>query len=101
VANSLVSVAVLSVVRVGHDRPGQPLADSLRAANLLGRALDTADGRSHHRRRGAPDRSTWADGSPARRLSVVKKSSDEERKDRLGELGPMVLEIINAHVHSF
>lgn len=33
--------------------------------------------------------------------TLFKKSSDEERKDRLGELGPMVLEIINAHVHSF
>jgi type I restriction enzyme R subunit len=33
--------------------------------------------------------------------TMFKKSSDEERKERLGELGPMVLEIINAHVHSF
>ncbi|MFE9566943.1 type I restriction endonuclease subunit R [Streptomyces sp. NPDC006692] len=33
--------------------------------------------------------------------TLFKKSSDEERKERLGELGPMVLEIINAHVHSF
>lgn len=33
--------------------------------------------------------------------TLFKKSSDEERKQRLGELGPMVLEIINAHVHSF
>ncbi|MDX3716290.1 hypothetical protein PV733_46950 [Streptomyces europaeiscabiei] len=33
--------------------------------------------------------------------ALFKKSSDEERKERLGELGPMVLEIINAHVHSF
>ncbi|WP_406730696.1 type I restriction endonuclease subunit R [Streptomyces sp. NBC_01794] len=33
--------------------------------------------------------------------TLLKKSSDEERKERLGELGPMVLEIINAHVHSF
>ncbi|MFD4170502.1 type I restriction endonuclease subunit R [Streptomyces albidoflavus] len=33
--------------------------------------------------------------------TLFKKSSDEERKERLGELGPMVLEIINAHVYSF
>ncbi|MGW6393382.1 type I restriction endonuclease subunit R [Streptomyces sp. NPDC055103] len=33
--------------------------------------------------------------------TLFKKSSDEERKERLAELGPMVLEIINAHVHSF
>jgi type I restriction enzyme R subunit len=33
--------------------------------------------------------------------TLFKKSTDEERKERLGELGPMVLEIINAHVHSF
>jgi type I restriction enzyme, R subunit len=33
--------------------------------------------------------------------TLLKKASDEERKERLGELGPMVLEIINAHVHSF
>ncbi|WP_434591958.1 type I restriction endonuclease subunit R [Streptomyces sp. A5-4] len=33
--------------------------------------------------------------------TLFKKSSDEERRERLGELGPMVLEIINAHVHSF
>jgi type I restriction enzyme R subunit len=33
--------------------------------------------------------------------TLFKKSSDEERKERLSELGPMVLEIINAHVHSF
>ncbi|MEV8125367.1 hypothetical protein AB0P07_14895 [Streptomyces sp. NPDC085944] len=33
--------------------------------------------------------------------TLFKKSSDEERKERLGELGPMVLEIINAHVRSF
>ncbi|RGA05558.1 type I restriction endonuclease subunit R [Microbispora triticiradicis] len=33
--------------------------------------------------------------------TLFKRSSDEERKDRLSELGPMVLEIINAHVHSF
>lgn len=33
--------------------------------------------------------------------TLFKKSSDEERKERLGELGPLVLEIINAHVHSF
>ncbi|AGK78137.1 Restriction enzyme type I helicase subunits [Streptomyces microflavus DSM 40593] len=33
--------------------------------------------------------------------TLFKKSSDEERKERLGELGPMVLDIINAHVHSF
>lgn len=33
--------------------------------------------------------------------TLFKKSSDEERKERLNELGPMVLEIINAHVHSF
>lgn len=33
--------------------------------------------------------------------TLFKKSSDEERKERLVELGPMVLEIINAHVHSF
>ncbi|WP_405934404.1 HsdR family type I site-specific deoxyribonuclease [Streptomyces longwoodensis] len=32
---------------------------------------------------------------------LLKKSSDEERKERLAELGPLVLEIINAHVHSF
>lgn len=33
--------------------------------------------------------------------TLFKKSSDEERKERLAELGPMVLEIINAHVHTF
>ncbi|MFE6663372.1 type I restriction endonuclease subunit R [Streptomyces sp. NPDC057697] len=33
--------------------------------------------------------------------TLLKGSSDEERKERLGELGPLVLEIINAHVHSF
>ncbi|MGF6886346.1 type I restriction enzyme R subunit [Nocardia sp. GAS34] len=33
--------------------------------------------------------------------TLFKKSSDDERKERLNELGPMVLEIINAHVHSF
>ncbi|ASO18631.1 type I site-specific restriction-modification system R (restriction) subunit [Actinoalloteichus hoggarensis] len=33
--------------------------------------------------------------------TLFKKSSDEERKERLSELGPMVLEIINAHVRSF
>lgn len=33
--------------------------------------------------------------------TLFKKSSEEERKERLAELGPMVLEIINAHVHSF
>jgi type I restriction enzyme R subunit len=33
--------------------------------------------------------------------TLFKKSSDEERKERLSELGPMVLEIINAHVHTF
>ncbi|WP_017623406.1 type I restriction endonuclease subunit R [Nocardiopsis chromatogenes] len=33
--------------------------------------------------------------------TLFKKSTDEERKQRLNELGPMVLEIINAHVHSF
>ncbi|MEV6071027.1 HsdR family type I site-specific deoxyribonuclease [Nocardia sp. NPDC052001] len=33
--------------------------------------------------------------------TLFKKSSDEERKERLSELGPMVLDIINAHVHSF
>ncbi|ASU85809.1 type I restriction endonuclease subunit R [Nocardiopsis gilva YIM 90087] len=33
--------------------------------------------------------------------TLFKKSSEEERKERLSELGPMVLEIINAHVHSF
>ncbi|MEU3904723.1 HsdR family type I site-specific deoxyribonuclease [Streptomyces goshikiensis] len=33
--------------------------------------------------------------------TLFKKSSDDERKERLTELGPMVLEIINAHVHSF
>ncbi|MFH8772032.1 type I restriction endonuclease subunit R [Streptomyces sp. NPDC017958] len=33
--------------------------------------------------------------------TLFKKASDEERKERLAELGPMVLEIINAHVHSF
>ncbi|MFD4172462.1 type I restriction endonuclease subunit R [Streptomyces anulatus] len=33
--------------------------------------------------------------------TLFKKSSDEERRERLAELGPMVLEIINAHVHSF
>lgn len=33
--------------------------------------------------------------------TLFKKSTDEERKERLTELGPMVLEIINAHVHSF
>jgi type I restriction enzyme R subunit len=30
--------------------------------------------------------------------TLLKKSSDEERKERLSELGPMVLEIISAHV---
>ncbi|MFG1642639.1 type I restriction endonuclease subunit R [Amycolatopsis sp. NPDC049252] len=33
--------------------------------------------------------------------TLFKKASDEERRERLSELGPMVLEIINAHVHSF
>ncbi|MFH0246205.1 type I restriction endonuclease subunit R [Streptomyces sp. HK10] len=33
--------------------------------------------------------------------TLFKKSSDQERKERLSELGPMVLDIINAHVHSF
>lgn len=33
--------------------------------------------------------------------TLFKKSSDEERKERLSELGPMVLDIINTHVHSF
>lgn len=33
--------------------------------------------------------------------TLFKKSSDEERKERLAELGPMVLDIINTHVHSF
>lgn len=33
--------------------------------------------------------------------TLFKKSSDEERKERLNELGPLVLNIINAHVHSF
>ncbi|GIF25711.1 type I restriction enzyme R subunit [Actinoplanes tereljensis] len=33
--------------------------------------------------------------------TLFKKSSDEERRERLSLLGPMVLEIINAHVHSF
>jgi type I restriction enzyme R subunit len=33
--------------------------------------------------------------------TLLKKSSDEDRRERLGELGPMVLEIINGHVHSF
>lgn len=33
--------------------------------------------------------------------TLFKKSSDQERKERLAELGPMVLDIINAHVHSF
>jgi type I restriction enzyme, R subunit len=33
--------------------------------------------------------------------TLFKKSSDQERKERLAELGPLVLEIINAHVHSF
>ncbi|MEV4682700.1 type I restriction endonuclease subunit R [Streptomyces kurssanovii] len=33
--------------------------------------------------------------------TLLKKASDEERKERISELGPMVLEIINAHVHSF
>ncbi|MFJ4873047.1 type I restriction endonuclease subunit R [Streptomyces sp. NPDC088757] len=33
--------------------------------------------------------------------TLFKKSSDEEKKERLAELGPMVVEIINAHVHSF
>jgi hypothetical protein len=33
--------------------------------------------------------------------TLSKKSSNEEKKERLTELGPMVLEIINAHVHSF
>ncbi|MFF5291916.1 type I restriction endonuclease subunit R [Paractinoplanes globisporus] len=34
-------------------------------------------------------------------MTLFKRSTDEERKERLSELGPMVLEIINAHVHSF
>ncbi|SIO88532.1 type I restriction endonuclease subunit R [Nocardiopsis sp. JB363] len=33
--------------------------------------------------------------------TLFKKSSGEERKERLGALGPMVLGIINTHVHSF
>ncbi|MGW1539321.1 type I restriction endonuclease subunit R [Streptomyces sp. NPDC002309] len=33
--------------------------------------------------------------------TLFKKSSDEEKRERLAELGPMVVEIINAHVHSF
>lgn len=42
-------------------------------------------------------RSRQASGPAA----LFKKSSDEERKERLAELEPMVLEIINTHVHSF
>lgn len=34
-------------------------------------------------------------------MTLFKQSTDEERRERLGELGPMVLEIINANVHSF
>ncbi|MGA5304558.1 type I restriction endonuclease subunit R [Nucisporomicrobium flavum] len=34
-------------------------------------------------------------------ITLFKKSSDDERKERLSLLGPMVLEIINSHVHSF
>jgi type I restriction enzyme R subunit len=34
-------------------------------------------------------------------ITFYKQSTDEERKERLGELGPMVLDIINANVHSF
>lgn len=33
--------------------------------------------------------------------TLLKKSTDEQRKEQLNELGPMVLDIINAHVHSF
>jgi type I restriction enzyme R subunit len=33
--------------------------------------------------------------------TLFKKSSDEERRERLNALGPLVLSIINAHVHSF
>lgn len=33
--------------------------------------------------------------------TLFKQSADDERKERLAELGPMVLEIINANVHSF
>ncbi|GAB2677525.1 HsdR family type I site-specific deoxyribonuclease [Saccharopolyspora gloriosae] len=34
-------------------------------------------------------------------VTLFKKSTDEERKERLDSLGPMVLDIINANVHSF
>ncbi|MFD7022499.1 type I restriction endonuclease subunit R [Promicromonospora sukumoe] len=34
-------------------------------------------------------------------VTLFKQSSDEERKERLAELGPMVLDIINANVYSF
>jgi len=34
-------------------------------------------------------------------VTLFKQSSDDERRERLAELGPMVLDIINANVHSF
>lgn len=34
-------------------------------------------------------------------VTLFKKVTDTERKERLAELGPMVLDIINANVHSF
>lgn len=34
-------------------------------------------------------------------ITLFKKSTDEERKERLAELGPMVLDIINANVYNF
>lgn len=34
-------------------------------------------------------------------VTLFKKATDTERKERLAELGPMVLDIINANVHSF
>jgi type I restriction enzyme R subunit len=34
-------------------------------------------------------------------VTLFKKSTDTERKERLAELGPMVLDIINANVYSF
>ncbi|MGW0210473.1 type I restriction enzyme subunit R domain-containing protein [Streptomyces sp. NPDC003233] len=33
--------------------------------------------------------------------TLFKKSSDEKRKEPLAELGPVVLDIVNAHAHSF
>jgi type I restriction enzyme R subunit len=34
-------------------------------------------------------------------VTLFKKSTDDERKERLAELGPMVLDIINANVYNF